>query len=943
MTTVERTADDVAWYALSAEDAAGRMGVDAALGLDAARVEQRLAEYGPNELPAEPPPTVWEVARGQLINPMNIMLLMVCGASFAIVQIATAVVVLGLVTFNVVMGTNQELKARASVEALARMQVPHARVRRSGQVTEIESTKIVPGDIVLLEAGDVVPADGRITSSATLEVQEAALTGESAPVPKDRTMLPGGDVALGDRTNLVFQNTQVTRGTATFVVTGTGSATEMGRIAGMVTATKRSRSPLQRELDGMTTVFGTIAFAAVAIIAVFGLVRGQDLTTLVLLCISTAIASIPTGLPTFVQAMLSSGARRLAEAKAVVKSLSDVETLGGTTVINSDKTGTLTMNAMTATTMLGGGDWFKIEGPGYAKTGTILGVGGGEPPDFRRLSLGLVLCTDATVGDDGSVIGDPTEAAFVVLAAKMGTDAEQTREALPRRAEVPFDSEYKFMATFHDCPDWLIGGIIQQPHVVTVKGAPDVVAERCGRALWHSQQVPIGTVRDEILAANRQLSERGLRVLAFAARDLDDAAMAAALADPMAAVTDLVFVALVGIMDPLRAEAKAAVATALGAGVDVRMITGDHTVTARAIADELGLGPGVITGTELQHLPDTEVIERLPRLHVFGRVAPEDKLRLAKLMQQDGNVVAMTGDAVNDAAALKQADIGVAMGSGSEVSKQAAKIVLTDDNFATLVRAVDLGRDIYRRISTYIRMQLTILSSVLQLMVYATILNINHGVALFPLQLLFCKFFVVITVVIGFIVDVPDPGVMQRPPRKPGTKIVNTPQIIRWFVTGFVVAATALAVLEWGPGKPSTTHASASMTMAFAIVSLSAVNIGLVMRRERQAPWSSPVFPYLGWIILGWILTWAAVELRMLQRLLDTQSLTGREWVIVLALSLLAPAVVAVDKVIQLSRQRKASTAQTTEITARPVIQDLPDGATEDNSMRGSRQSPRAG
>jgi P-type Ca2+ transporter type 2C len=910
MTTTKQPAEHAAWYALSAAEAARAMNVEPDQGLGAGEVQHRLAEYGPNELPTEPPPSVWVVARGQLANPMNIMLLIVCVASFAIGQVATGIVVLGLVTFNVVMGSAQELKARASVEALAKLQVPRARVRRSGQVEELESTKLVPGDVVLLEAGDVVPADGRILTSATLEVQEAALTGESAPVAKDRVTLPEGEVALGDRTNLVFQNTQVTRGTATFVVTATGEATEIGKIAGLVTATKRTRSPLQRELDGMTKVFGLIAFIAVAVIAVFGLARGQDTTTLVLLCISTAIAAIPTGLPTFVQAMLSSGARRLVEAKAVVKSLSDVETLGGTTVINSDKTGTLTMNAMTATTMLAGGDWFKIEGPGYQKAGAILGVAGGEMPDFHRLALGLTLCTDATVADDGSVIGDPTEAAFVVLAAKMGADAEQTRETLPRRAEVPFDSEYKFMATFHDRPDWLGGGILTRSHFESVKGAPDVVVERCGQALWHGEQVPIAAVRDEILAANRQLSERGLRVLAFAVRDLDDAAMSSALADPMAAVTDLVFVALVGIMDPLRTEARDAVHTALDAGIDVRMITGDHTVTARAIADELGLGPGVITGTELQHLPDTEVIERLPELHVFGRVAPEDKLRLAKLMQQSGDVVAMTGDAVNDAAALKQADIGVAMGSGSEVSKQAAKIVLTDDNFATLVKAVDLGRDIYRRISTYIRLQLTILSSVLQLMVYATILNINGGVALFPLQLLFCKFFVVITVVIGFIVDVPDPGVMQRPPRKPGTKIVNRPQIIRWFVTGFVVAATALAVLEWGPGKPSTTHPSASMTMAFAIVSFSAVNIGLVMRRERQAPWSWPVFPFLGWIILGWILTWAAVQLNMLQSLLDTQSLTGRQWLVVLALSLIAPAFVGVDKAIQLSRQRKARPSQ---------------------------------
>src|SRR5690242_3170580 len=656
MTTTKPPAEGVVWYTLSAENAAAQMGVDRDHGLGNDEVARRLAEYGPNELPTEPPPSTWVVARGQLANPMNIMLLVVCGASFAIAQWATGVVVLGLVVFNVVMGTAQELKARASVEALAQLQVPHARVRRSGRVEELESTQLVPGDVVLLEAGDVVPADGRIVSSATLEVQEAALTGESAPIPKDRGTLPEGEIPLGDRTNLVFQNTQVTRGSAAVVVTATGVATEMGKIAGLVTATKRSRSPLQRELDGMTKVFGTIAFLAVAVIAIFGIVRGQDSTTLVLLCISTAIASIPTGLPTFVQAMLSSGARRLVEAKAVVKSLSDVETLGGTTVINSDKTGTLTMNAMTATTMLAGGDWFKIEGPGYQKTGAILGTGGAKPPDFHRLALGLVLCTDATVDDDGAVIGDPTEAAFVVLAAKMGVDAEQTREALPRRAEVPFDSTYKFMATFHDLSSQMTGGIIQQPHFTSVKGAPDVVLQHCGYALWHGEVVPIATVREEIVAANRQLSERGLRVLAFAARDLDDQAMTAALADPMPAVTDLVMVALVGIMDPLRSAAKDAVRTALGAGIDVRMITGDHTVTARAIADELGLGPGVITGTELQHLSDDDVLSRLPQLHVFGRVAPEDKLRLAKLMQQDGQVVAMTGDAVNDAAALKQAD-----------------------------------------------------------------------------------------------------------------------------------------------------------------------------------------------------------------------------------------------------------------------------------------------
>ncbi|MCB8955787.1 MAG: cation-transporting P-type ATPase [Nocardioides sp.] len=895
MTTTAPDQRSDRWYALRGEEVAGRLGVDPARGLTGPEVEERLARFGPNALPTEAPPSVWVVARGQLVNPMNIMLLVVTAACLLIREISTAMVVLGLVTFNVVMGSKQELAARASVDALAQLQVPRARVLRDGRVDEVESPSLVPGDIVLLESGDVVPADGRLLTARTLELQEAALTGESAPVPKDAGLLPDEDVALGDRTNLVFQNTQVTRGTATTVVTETGLATQIGRIADLVSATQRTRSPLQVELDGLTRIFGAVAWVVVGVMAVIGLARGEEGSTLVLLCVTTAISAIPDGLPTFVQAMLSSGARQLAAAKAVVKSLNDVETLGGTTAINTDKTGTLTMNAMTATTMLAGGQWFRVQGPGYEKTGAILRTAGGDLPDFSRLALGLTLSTDATVSDSGDVIGDPTEAAFVVLAAKMGVDAEETRAAVPRRTEVPFDSDYKFMATFHDRPADLGAGILHEPHFACVKGAPDVVIDRSGTALWNGGLVAIDEVREELLAANRELSERGLRVLAFAARDLDDAAMTAALVDPMAAVQDLVLVALVGIMDPLRTEATDAVRAALGAGIDVRMITGDHTITARAIADELGLGEGVITGTELQSLTDEELLERLPRLHVFGRVAPEDKLRLARLMQESGEVVAMTGDAVNDAAALKQADIGVAMGSGSEVSKQAAKVVLTDDNFATLVHAVDVGRDIYRRISTYVRLQLTVLSAILQLMVLATLLDINGGIALFPMQLLFCKFFVIIMIVVGIIVDVGDPDVMRQPPRPPGTRIVNRGRTVRWVVTGFVIAASALAVLEWGPGDPSTTEATVSMTMAFAVVALSAVNVGAMMRREHEAPWTSPVFPFLKWVVFGWLLTWAGVELGMFQRMLDTTSLTGGQWLVVLGLSLLAPAVVAVD------------------------------------------------
>jgi P-type Ca2+ transporter type 2C len=904
------------WHSRSAAAVAEELGVETEQGLDATELRARLERYGPNELPTEPAPSLWMVARGHLSNPMNVMLLIVGVASLLINEVPTALVVIALASFNILMGTRQELKAQASVDALAELQVPHARVRREGHVEEVESTALVPGDVMLLEAGDMVPADGRIISSATLEVQEAALTGESAPVPKDGASVLDEDTTLGDRTNLVFQNTEVTRGSATALVIATGQSTQMGQIADMVNATQRSRSPLQMELDGLTKVFGVVAWLAVTVIAILGISRGEDTETLVLLCVSTAISAIPDGLPTFVQAMLSSGAQHLAKAKAVVKSLSDVETLGGTTAINSDKTGTLTLNAMTASSMLAGGEWFQVEGGGYAKTGAIKGVAGAEVPDFSRLALGLTLCTDAAVADDESIVGDPTEAAFVVLAAKMGADAEQTRSSLPRRAEVPFDSEYKFMATFHDRPEWLSGGVLQEPHFMTVKGAPDIVLARCSKALWHGRQVPVEEVREEILAANRELSEKGLRVLAFAARDLDQGAMDSALADPMASVEELLFVALVGIIDPLRATAKDAVHVALDAGIDVRMITGDHTVTARAIADQLGLGPGVLTGKELQELSDAELSERLPGLHVFGRVTPEDKLRLARLMQEDGQVVAMTGDAVNDAAALKQADVGVAMGSGSEVTKQAAKIVLTDDNFATLVSAVETGRDVYRRITTYVKLQLTILSSVLQLMLYAAIFNINDGVALFPLMLMFCKFFVVVAVVIGFVVDVPDESVMQRPPRKPGTKIVNRPQVIRWVLSGLVLSVTALLVLVLGPDEPSPDHPSVSMTMAFAVVALSAVNLGFVMRREREVPWSSPLFPFMGWIILGWVLTWTAVELHMFQRLLETVELSGPQWLVVIALSLITPALVAVDKLIQIKRERQAGPEAARNATA---------------------------
>ena len=483
-----------------------------------------------------------------------------------------------------------------------------------------------------------------------------------------------------------------------------------------------------------------------------------------------AISAIPTGMPAFVSALLSQGARKLADAKAVVKNLADVETLGATSAINTDKTGTLTMNQMMVSTIYANGNWFTVEGDGYRKSGAILSVAGVQVPDFTRLAYGLALDTDATVSDSGDVVGDPTEAALVVLAAKLGVDAEETRRAYPRLAEVPFDSDYKFMATFHRAQ---IDGA--ERLFALVKGGPDVVLARCteaGSPLGNAQ-VPMDQARADIEAANERLAEKGLRVLAFAARLLDESDLPAMQADPMSFVQGLSFAGMVGIIDPLRAEAKDAVEVALRAGIDVRMITGDHAVTAAAIGESLGLGPGAISGPELQQLTDDELKARLPELHVFGRVTPDDKLRLARVMQETGLIVAMTGDAVNDAAALKQADIGVAMGSGSEVTKQAARMILTDDNFGTLVHAVELGRITYDKIVSFVRVQMSQLLSLVLLFVAATVFNVNEGMALTPSMVLFVGLFIVIFPVIVVAQDPGAPDIMSRPPRDPNVPLTN--------------------------------------------------------------------------------------------------------------------------------------------------------------------------
>ncbi|HEX3334527.1 MAG TPA: cation-transporting P-type ATPase [Acidimicrobiales bacterium] len=882
-----------AWFALDVDAVVAAVGSDLQRGLTSGDAASRLSRYGPNEIAREKPPSVVEVALAQLRDPMNLMLVAVIVISMVISQFSTAVIVALLVLLNVVLGSRQELKARASVDALSKLQVPQAKVVRDGELALVPAIDLVPGDVVMLEAGDIVPADGRIVRSATLETQEAALTGESAPVSKDSETLRSGDVPLGDRTNMAFQNTSVTRGTATVVVTATGMETQMGQIATMLTSVTRTRSPLQKELDSLTKVLAIVAWSAVAFIFAVGAARGLPGKQLLFLGTAMAISAIPTGLPAFVSGLLSTGAKQLADSKAVVKNLTDVETLGATSAINTDKTGTLTMNEMMVSDLYAGGSWFTVEGEGYAKTGEIRAVAGAPVPDFTRLALGLCLDSDATVDDEGNVVGDPTEAALVVLAAKLGVDADETRRAYPRLAEVPFDSEYKFMATFHEAT------LDGEPRVIElVKGAPDVVLARCtqsGGPLTGSQ-VRIAEAKPDIDAANQRMGERGLRVLAFAARLLNPAERTIMTHDPMSLTRDLSFIGMVGIIDPLRPQATGAVHTALGAGIDVRMITGDHAVTARAIGEQLGLGPGSISGSELEALSDEELVRRLPELHVFGRVSPEDKLRLARAMQHEGLIVAMTGDAVNDAAALKQADIGVAMGSGSEVTKQAGRMILTDDNFGTLVHAIEIGRRVYDKIVSYVRFQMTQLLGMVMLFVVATAFNINSGVALTPSMVLYLLFFVTVAGVVVIAQDPGDPDAMHRPPRDPKVPITNRNAVMMWIAYGATLFVAALIPLVAGPDTPSPTKPSVSLTMTFVVMGLGTIFNALTNRRDPASGFEPPVFKAIAISVVPLLMIVLATQLPSLQSGLVTRSLDGREWLACFGLALLLPAVVEGSK-----------------------------------------------
>ncbi|HEY7733053.1 MAG TPA: HAD-IC family P-type ATPase [Gaiellaceae bacterium] len=874
-TTGAGVADErAAWHGLTPEEACARHGVDPLHGLDSAEVERRRAEVGLNKLAEAEQEPGWHAFLRQYRDLMQLVLVGAAIVSIvALQEWSTGIVILALTVVNALLGLNQEGKAAESVAALQKMLVIRAHARRSGARVDVPAEELVPGDIVTFEAGDKIPADGRLLVAATLEIEEAALTGESVPVLKAVDAVPGADVPLGDRVDMAYMNSTVTRGRGEMVVTATGMSTEVGQISGMLSQVQQEKTPLTRQLDQLTVLLTIMAGAALALVVVLGLIHGDDFDELFLIGISLAVAAIPTGLPAVVTTVLSLGTQALAAKGAIVKRLRSVETLGSTSAICSDKTGTLTLNQMTAHQLVVVGRRFSIEGEGYATEGAIRRVGGESDTPLDPFLLPMALANDAAVRD-GEIVGDPTEAALVVLAEKGGVDVDETRRAYPRVGEVPFDSEYKFMATFHEMEE---GG--RKVVRCFVKGAPDVLLARSSQIRdADGSTIPAESGRERVLAENDRLAGEGLRVLALGARDIDPAGFSAngSLLDE---VQGLTLLALVGIVDPPRKEAADAIARCKEAGIRARMITGDHATTAAAIAAQLGIEGRALTGTEFAALSDDELDEQLDTIGVVARVAPEDKVRLVDRLKSKGHVVAMTGDGVNDAPALKRADIGVAMGiTGTEVTKEAGDMILTDDNFATIVTAVEGGRGIYDNLMKYIRVQLVMLGGFILTFVGAGIFDVAGGSPLTPLQILWINFAVDVLLAIGLGFDAPVPGLMRRAPRDASAAIVDRGLGTRLAVASVVMAALALGVVAWGEERYDLAVAT---TMGLTTLSLMHIVAALEAREPTGTIFKRYTIENRRFVQLigaALVLTFLVTSLSPLQRIFDTVSLTSSQW-----------------------------------------------------------------
>ncbi len=846
-------------------------------GLTADEAAKRLDEYGPNELQAAHKVSPWAILAGQFKNVLIIILLVATILSVFLGHGIESAAIAVIVLFAVILGFIQEFRSERAIEALRKMSAPEATVLRGGEEIDMPARELVPGDVILLKAGDKIPADSRLIEAVNLQAEEAALTGESVPVEKNTIRLENPGLALGDRRNMVFAGTAATYGRGRAVVAATGMNTELGKIAGMLQTVETGKTPLQLNLDKVGHLLARAALVIVALIVALGIFRGQPFIEMLIFGIALAVAVVPEALPAVVTISLALGVQKMVKRNALMRRLPAVETLGSTTVICSDKTGTLTKDEMTARKIFVAGQILDITGSGYEPSGNFLHKEGKiEISDAVKLFLRAgALASDAHIvfnetDNRWHVKGDPTEGALVVAAAKAGLHKSDLDMQFPRINEIPFTSETKRMTTLHSNPEG---------NIAFSKGAYEVILNACANQYGMNGEYPLDSSdRKKILDTAEQMAEEALRVLAVAYKHTDKIENSE---------SDMTFLGLIGMIDPPRPEAKAAIVKCEKAGIRPVMITGDHPVTAKAIAAELGLlkGGKVVIGAELESMTEKDLEREVDSIDVYARVSPAHKLRVVSALQKKGHIVAMTGDGVNDAPALKKADIGIAMGiTGTDVTKEAAAMTLTDDNFASIVAAVEEGRGIFGNIKKYLMYLLSSNIGEIGLMAGATLLGLP--LPLTAVQILYVNLATDGLPALALSVDPPEPDIMQRKPRDPKTGIFTRPVILLMAAGGIWSMVINLGLFAWA--LSSGRCVEEAVTMTFVSLVLVQFFKAYNFRSDRHSVLNTPFANKWLNIAVIWELALLAliIYLPVLHEPFGTFSLPLIDWVIIILLSI---------------------------------------------------------
>jgi Ca2+-transporting ATPase len=889
------------WHVREPGSLAAELDTSTSVGLDEAEAARRLSVYGANELEVVPGVTPWRLLFEQFENVLILILLAGAGLSAILGHETEAIVIAVIVVFAALLGFVQEYRAERALEALRELAAPTATVVRAGSERDVPTSEVVPGDLVRLAAGDKVPADGRVCDAINLAVEEAALTGESMPVEKTTAALSASSLPIGDRINMVFAGTTVTHGRGTVLVVATGSRTEFGAIARMLETIKERRTPLQQSLDRVGVVLARVALVVVAVIVGLGLLRDEPFLEMLVFGVAVAVAVVPEALPAVVTISLSLAAQRMARRNALVRRLPAVETLGSVSVIGSDKTGTLTADQMTVRRIWVAGEMFDVSGSGYAREGQFLRDGTplavSEP--LRELLRAAALASDARLirGDDGgtAIRGDPTEAALVVAAAKAGIERDELVAAHPRVGEIAFTSERKRMTTLHEAP----GG-----WAAYSKGAPEALLRSCSLWLSPSGEERLDQAgREALLDVAQQLASEALRVLAVARRTD---------ASTESAESEMTFLGLVGMIDPPRPEAKDAIRTCARAGIKPVMITGDHPLTASAIAAELGLlrSGRVMTGADLDAMTATELEHEVESIEVYARVSPAHKLRVVEALQAAGHSVAMTGDGVNDAPALKRADIGVAMGiTGTDVTREAADMTLTDDNFASIVAAVEEGRGVFANIKKYLMYLLSANLGEIGLLTITALLG--KPLPLSAVQILYVNLATDGLPALALAVDPPERDLMHRPPRRRDVGIFTRPVVGLITLGGLWSAAVTVglftSLLASGSGL------SEARTSVFATLILIELFKAFSFRSDRRSTFERPFRNRWLNLAVAWEVALLTIVLNVpfLESAFGTTDLSLAHWALVVGAALTIVPVLELGKLLVRRGAAEANLADT--------------------------------